>query len=102
MQDQRIEDWVENQGIAVYNRMNDMLLELISLKNRLLPDPFDDSTMKLIYTAFYDLDRFRSRIISGEISVSMGNIDELDDADLLKLNIQWVKDLMLELIKQRT
>jgi Fe-S-cluster containining protein len=96
-QNQTAEEWVENQGIDVYNRMNDMLLELISLKNRLLPDPFDDRTMQLIYTAFYDIDRFRSRIASGEISVSTGNVDELDDVGLLKLSIQWVKGMMLEL-----
>ena len=77
-----------------------MLLELISLKNRLLPDPFDDGTMQLIYTAFYDIDRFRSRIASGEISVSTGNIDELDGVGLLKLSIQWVKGMMLVLSKQ--
>ncbi len=98
-QDQTAEEWIEHQGIDVYNRMNDMLLELISLKNRLLPDPFDENTIELIHTAFYDLDRFRSRIASGEISVSTGNIDEPDDVDLLKLNIQWVKSMMLELSK---
>ena len=100
MQDQTVEEWIENQGIDVYNRMNDLLLELISLKNRLLPDPFDGDTTQLIHAALYDLDRFRSRIASGELSVSKGNIDELDDVGLLKLSIRWVGDLMSELSNQ--
>jgi len=100
MKDQTVEEWIENQGIDVYNRMNDMLLELISLKNRLLPDPFDGGTMQLIYTAFYDLDRFRSRIASGEISVSTGGLKNRDDVRLLKLGIQWVKELIFKLSDQ--
>jgi Fe-S-cluster containining protein len=99
-QDQTTEEWIENQGIDGYNRMNDKLLKLISLKNRLLPDPFDENTMQLIYTAFYDLDRFRSRIASGELSVSTSSVDELDDLGLLKLSIQWVKGMMRVLSKQ--
>jgi Fe-S-cluster containining protein len=95
-QEQRIDDWIEKQGLTVYNQMNDMLLELISLKNQLLPDPFDDNTVQRIYTAFYDLDGFRSQILSGEISFSMGRIDALEDVDLLKRSIQWVKAMIIE------
>jgi Fe-S-cluster containining protein len=34
---QTVDEWIDDQQIAAHNRMNDMMLELISLKNRFRP-----------------------------------------------------------------
>ena len=94
-QEQTVEDWIKHQGLDRYNRMNDMLMELISLKNRLLPDPFDAETKQRIYTALYDLDEFKNQVACGKISLSIGNVDGSGDEDILKLSIQWVKTVIM-------
>jgi uncharacterized protein len=34
---QSVKEWIENQGLMIYNEMNDLLMEIISLKNITMP-----------------------------------------------------------------
>ena len=62
-QTQTVREWIESQGIAVYNEMNDLLMDIISLKNRLMPGgSIDDKSRRIFNMACYDLDTFRSHI----------------------------------------
>lgn len=54
-------EWVADQGLAAYDRWNDRLLELISLKNRRLPGALPTALYDEIAGALYDLDGFRER-----------------------------------------
>lgn len=56
---QTVREWLHDQDLADYNRMNDLLLDVISLKNRLAPGPLDLPLGLLFYQACYDLDAFR-------------------------------------------
>jgi len=54
--------WIDEQGVAVYNENNDKLMQIISLKNRLIPGPLDLKSSHQFHTALYDLDNFRLQI----------------------------------------
>jgi Fe-S-cluster containining protein len=58
---QTVREWLENQDLSQYNRMNDLLMALISLKNRLAPGPLPIPLQHLFYQC-YDLDAFRAQL----------------------------------------
>ena len=96
-QEQTARQWIEQQGIGVYNEFNDRLMEIISLKNRLIPGPLDTKSRYIFHLALYDLDNFRSQIFEKKLPADM-EIDrtemekaQTDDAALLKIGIQWAK-----------
>ncbi len=95
-----VKEWIENQGIAIYNEMNDMLMEIISLKNRLIPGPLDIKSRHIFHMACYDLDTFKSHIFEKGILDSLNpgsdtlNIVKNDDVALLKLGLKWVKETL--------
>lgn len=94
--------WISDQGIAAYNQINDLLMEIISLKNRLMPGPLDIESSRLFHMACYDLDTFRSNIFAKE-NLDDWNVDaktldavENDDEALLKLGLKWIKFKLFE------
>jgi hypothetical protein len=94
--EQTVGQWIEQQALRVYNEFNDRLMEIISLKNRLMPGPLDTKSRTIFHLALYDLDNFRSQIFEKNLPGDM-EIDETetkkaktDDAALLKIGIQWV------------
>jgi Fe-S-cluster containining protein len=102
-QPQTVDEWVDDQQIATHNRMNDMMLELISLKKRLRPGPLTPSETQRVYTALYDLDAFHNDRYDKEDGMATG-IDPLidergigeqaiaDDLKLLRIALRWVKE----------
>jgi hypothetical protein len=60
--EQTVRQWIKEQGIETDNPINDKLMEIISLKNRLRPGPLDLKSRHLFYVALYDLDNFRKQI----------------------------------------
>ncbi len=76
--------WTRDQGLEIYNLMNDLLMEIISLKN-MNPRPMDKRSLELFYLACYNLDVFRSRI------TEYMDPDEAkkDDTALLKTTLEW-------------
>jgi len=96
-QAQTVRDWVENQGLTIYNQLNDMLMDIISLKNILKPGQLDFKSGRLFHRACYDLDTFRSHIFARGIlndqKIDPGTLDLVkeDDVELLKLGFKWIK-----------
>jgi hypothetical protein len=82
--------------------MNDRLMDIISLKNRLLPGPLDAKLQPLFYMSLYDLDGFRSQIIGKGLS----EYDEIqpetferiknDDLILLKFSFDWIRQALVK------
>lgn len=70
--------WMRDQGLEPYNRFNDLLLEMISLKNRFIPGPLEPEPESLFYTALYDIDSFRDLISQKRFAEHWG----IDPADL--------------------
>ncbi len=97
---QTVRQWIENQKITGYNEMNDMLMEIISLKNRARPDPLDMKSNHFFHIALYDLDRFSPNIfekglldyfhLDSDIMEAVKN----DDVELLKLGHRWIKQML--------
>ena len=95
-----IREWIQDQNVTIYNEMNDMLLEIIGLKNRLLPGSLDIKSRFAFHMALYDVDTFRSQIFEQNI-LDQWNLDEKtldsvknDDVELLKLGHRWIRKIL--------
>ncbi|MBW1747501.1 MAG: YkgJ family cysteine cluster protein [Deltaproteobacteria bacterium] len=95
-----VRKWIENQEVAIYNQMNDMFMEIIGLKNRLLPGPLDIKSGLMFHWACYDLDTFRSHIFDKDL-LGGWNLDpktpyalKHDDIELLQFGFKWVKETL--------
>jgi Fe-S-cluster containining protein len=89
--------WMRDQGLEPYNRFNDLFLDMISLKNRLIPGPLTPEPESLFCTALYDIDSFRV-LLSQKSFAERWGIDaadlttlEADDIQLLRFAHAWVK-----------
>jgi uncharacterized protein len=92
------EKWIAGQEIKRYNEMNDMLLEIISLKNRHLPGPLDHKSKFIFRLGLYDIDGFRSYIFEKggvrNLPRDKGFQKELQNCDeaLLVFGHTWVRE----------
>lgn len=92
-----IGQWIEGQDVAEHNLQNDKLVELISLKNQIMPGALDGAQSDIFYTALYDLDEFRDKILNQGLLKDRILPEELmakiqtDDLALLDFGIAWVK-----------
>ena len=99
---QTANQWMQGQEIETYNAINDQLLKIISLKNQLKPGPLDLKSRHLFYTALYDLDNFRAQIkengLLDDAEIDVASIEQAmkDDVALLKVGMQWVKQVLFE------
>jgi Fe-S-cluster containining protein len=99
---QTVRQWIKNQGAEVYNQVNDRLMEIISLKNRLHPGPLDPKQQHLFYIALYDLDNFRSQLFNRELlNTDDADAQELaaartDDTVLLEIAMARVKQMFFK------
>jgi Fe-S-cluster containining protein len=97
-----VRQWINEQDVAVYNHINDRLMEIVSLKNRLQPGPLDLKSQHLYYMALYDLDNFRNRLFNNrhldnlKIDPQKLAAAETDDTALLKVGIEYVKKVLLQ------
>ena len=89
--------WLKGQKVEDHNRENDKLVQLISLKNQIIPGRLEGAQSDTFYTAMYDLDTFREQIRSQDrlkgLELPSGLMDQMleDDLALLNFSIQWLK-----------
>lgn len=101
-QSRTVREWLQDQGLAEYNQLNDMLMDIISLKNQLAPEPLDLTSRHLFHTALYDLDQFRAGIFKNELLKDFPLEDAVraeikkDDVALLKAGYKWIKHVLFE------
>ncbi len=95
-----VREWLATQGLEPYNRYNDLLMEIISLKNRQKPGPLDMKSGRLFYLALYDLDSFRTAVFENNLlkdqpfdSCELASARK-DDTALLMVGIKWVKKVL--------
>ncbi|MGD9286120.1 MAG: YkgJ family cysteine cluster protein [Desulfobacterales bacterium] len=97
---QTVKKWIDGQGVADYNKNNDKLMQVISLKNRLIPGPLDARSGQLFYTALYDLDEFRAQIqhdrLLDNFKINSGTLDLAmkNDVALLDLGMIWIEHVL--------
>jgi Fe-S-cluster containining protein len=100
--EQTVRQWLKDQEIALYNHINDQLMEIISLKNRLRPGPLDLKTRRRFYRALYDLDDFKDRLFNNkrpenfDIDPQKLEAAETDDTALLEVGIEYVRKVLFQ------
>ena len=97
---QTVKEWLKGQDVGKYNEENDKLMELISLKNQILPGKLEGAGADKFYLALYDLDEFREQIVEKDLLNEFHFPKDLlkkiktDDEVLLNLGIDWVKFML--------
>jgi Fe-S-cluster containining protein len=94
------QQWIDEQQIAIYNKINDQLMQIISLKNRRMPGVLDLKSRQLFLTALYDLDSFRFQIINNGLlngfKFDSAMLDKAlaDDLMLLEVAMEWIEGVL--------
>ncbi|WP_022665270.1 YkgJ family cysteine cluster protein [Desulfospira joergensenii] len=89
--------WLEGQHVGDHNRQNDKLMELISLKNQIMPGRLEGAESDIFYLALYNLDEFRDKIqnqgLLKDLVLPRDFAEKIaaDDTALLDFGIAWVK-----------
>ena len=97
-----LQQWIDEQGLAVYNENNDTLMQIISLKNRRIPGPLDLKSSHLFHTALYDLDNFRLQIqhngLLDNFHINPRIMDAAlkSDVVLLELGMKWIQGVLFD------
>ncbi len=92
----KVRDWIDTQAIMEYNRLNDKMIELISMKHQIMPGPLEGENKEKFVLACYDIDTFRTEILDNglikESDFEDGIFEQIkmDDALLLEEGMKWV------------
>ena len=92
-----IEDWLADQGMEEYNRINDLLMELYVLASRGRSIQIGPQHVQMFMMACYNLERFRDFVFKSaflnKFAIDAHVVEEIrsDDVKLLELAFQWLK-----------
>lgn len=93
----KVKDWIGSQAIAEYNRYNDKMIELISLKHQIMPGPLEGDYKEKFIMACYDVDDLRTQIFDNALIRESDLGEELyekiktDDFALLEVGMDWIQ-----------
>jgi Fe-S-cluster containining protein len=93
-------EWMEDQAVEMYNEMSDLLMDIISLKNRSGKGDLSAEERELFYLSCYDIDRFRDFLLEKKlweihgIEEDQASLLEKDDVALLRFAMEWVKEAL--------
>jgi Fe-S-cluster containining protein len=95
-----IETWKKNQRLETYNAMNDLMMDVLSLKNRSGKRRLTKEEAEIFSMACYDLDRFRDFVFQEDLlktasskTVTKKTI-QTDDVALMQYALEWVKEVL--------
>ncbi|MBW1741490.1 MAG: YkgJ family cysteine cluster protein, partial [Deltaproteobacteria bacterium] len=100
-----VKEWKQDQAVALYDEMNDLLMDIISLKNRSGRRRLTHRENELFYLACYDLDRFRGLVFEKRLWKTHPIEEEVikaleeDDVALMRFGIEWIKGRLFGGIK---
>jgi Fe-S-cluster containining protein len=91
-----VKEWMAGQGLMPYNEANDLMMDIISLKNQTMQGPLKGYAQGLFYTMCYDIDRLKetgggSGLETIEIPDGVKNNDE----KLLQFCMNYLKKYFL-------
>jgi Fe-S-cluster containining protein len=95
--DWTVQQWLDDQGVRPYNEMNDLMMDIIHLKNIHRPGPLDPKSAHLFHLACYDLDAFKPHVFEKGIldneapGAAMIERARENESELLKLGLGWIK-----------
>ncbi len=91
-----IEDWVTNQGLDEYNRMNDFFMDIVTGRNVKRLKSLSPSQLKMFYMSCYNLDEFKKFVFQStfmdrfEMDPDQPRRIQTDDVELMKFGAQWL------------
>ena len=91
-----VEEWIQDQGVGIYNEMNRPWMEIVTSKNPRLRE-LTEHKLGMFYMVSYNLDRFRDFVFHTKFlklfDVSAEEIQKLasDEVELMKLGMRWLK-----------
>jgi len=93
----RIADWLVDQGIVPYDRMNTKFSEVTNPMRAVQADIENPDVGKMVFMTLYNLDRFRAFVFESSF-LNRFEVDEVtvekikrSDEELLKFGIDWIK-----------
>ncbi len=95
-----VREWKQGQAVHIYDEMNDLLMDIISLKNRSGRRRLTHRENELFYLACYDLDRFRDFVFEERlwdaysVEEKVAGSPEEDDVALIRFGIEWIKETL--------
>ena len=88
-----VREWMDGQGLGPYNEANDLMMDIISLKNQTMPGPLKGHAQRLFYTICYDIDRLReSGGVAGRGTIEIPDAVKNDDEKLLRFGLNYLKN----------
>jgi len=92
---QTVRQWLQSQGAEEGLAVDDRMMALIALKNRLRPGPLAPEQQQWATMAFYDLDRLKKRVAAGDLpAMNDGDLpspDTMDEVQWLTWAMAWLK-----------
>jgi len=95
-----VEEWIQDQGVQLYNEMNRPWMEIVTSKNPRLRE-LTEQKLGMFYMVSYNLDRFRDFVFQTKFlkvfDVPAEETEKVasDDAELMKLGMRWLKFALL-------
>jgi Fe-S-cluster containining protein len=94
-QTQTVRQWIASQELEAYHEANDMLMELIALKNQRRPGSLPHELSEPVQTAFYDLEALKEQAAGGRLkgmdAAGLKPVAELhNDLDWLKWSMEYI------------
>jgi uncharacterized protein len=94
-----VRQWVADQQLEIHLAMNDALMELIALKNRLRPGPLSSTQAEWARLALYDVENLQTRATAGDLpGMNAGTLPPLppagDDTAWLQWGLRWINRLL--------
>jgi Fe-S-cluster containining protein len=92
-----VREWITDQDLAIYNAQNDKMIELISLKQQIMPGPLPGPMKDKFILALYNIDLFREKIRSEGLvtasDIGAERFEEIlrDDVALLETGLAWIR-----------
>ncbi|MFZ7126083.1 MAG: YkgJ family cysteine cluster protein [Desulfobacterales bacterium] len=99
---QSVREWIQRQDMEVYNRFNDLLLDIIQLKNQRLPGPLDLRFRSAFHLGLYDPDAFRDHLdrngFPESLNTSPSDSEAIlsDELERLRFGHRWVRWSLFE------
>jgi len=94
---QTVKEWFADQGLATYNEMNDLMMDIIALKNKYEPGCLTGEAEKAFVLACYDTEGFKEEILGLRKSelkaagIEISEIDDNNDRDVLRAAMVWLR-----------
>ncbi|MBF0527899.1 MAG: YkgJ family cysteine cluster protein [Deltaproteobacteria bacterium] len=91
-----VNEWLANQGLEIYNRLNDRWMEIVTAKDSLGAEDRVVSKLQMFVMVSYNLDRFRDFVFGSRFldrfALGSEQVDRVrsEDESLLDLGFDWL------------